>query len=836
MKRPINFSSSFDSHKIDELRRSVNDIISYQTPENLKDGSIISWDISSDKNAKVTLGGNRTIELNVLNPGDNGKLVVVQDSVGGRTLDVPLNSKFGDTVISQLILSSNPNATDIYEYYYDGVFIYWERVIDENRIITLENNEYKITYFTEISSSTGTITIPAEATILLNQFQSGVDAYVSEIQNGQPSGEFPRTSGGVIVDVSSFDALGNFVITGVPSSYPVALIYVLRIKAKYYSNLGIDNIIDLEDNVFLEDRVDKLQSTRFISGAGVTLNANPTKFDIHVVGEIVDPITFAPTPISVNLTAQTATYIGTQVESYVWIDSIGTVVQSLTPPTPDLFDTIVGYWVLVHADLANITVINSFPYYADGMAVKFRQLLSFIGFKKFSGTNQVSIGTTGLRVSHSGGFAIKGGLGNTTKRPVANLSGATDATFQMRHRNGVYISSTQTLDVANYNPSGSTISALLPTTFSAFKVWKFASSLIRIQYGQYQYATINEALLKIDTDAYADEGNASRNGVHIGWIVVKSNLASWAAGVSGVDYKIVDVTDGRSSGSGFAPTMQSVYDISLPTAEFITNSTQGAMTGKGGTGVDTDNVWETKNNAGVITHRTTAEGFTYQGKKRNNMGNTNYSMVATDQIIYTGTAFTAARTVTLVSAASVPAGTEILVNDLLGTVTSTNTLTIAVQTGEKLNTTTNGTETISTASSFRRLFSNGVDAWSFDAGVARLNAVQTLTNKRITPRVTSTASSATPTPSADNDDEYILTALATNPTFAAPSGTPVQGQVIIIRIKDNGTARTLAFNAIYRFSSDNPAPTTTVLSKTMYIMAIYNAEDTKWDCMWRDNF
>lgn len=460
-------------------------------------------------------------------------------------------------------------------------------------------------------------------------------------------------------------------------------------------------------------QIRSLRSTRFISGTGVTVNADTTKFDIQVVGAIVDPVTFVPTPISVNLTAQTVTHIGTQVESYVWIDSTGTVVQSLTPPIPTDFDAIVGYWVLVHSNLTNITVINSFPMYSDGTAIQLHEVINFIGFKKYPGSNIVSPGTTGTKLTHTGGFAIKNGLGG--RRPVAPLNGAVNpANLEMRHRNGVYSTGVSDIDVTNYNPSGSTVSALLPNTFQAFKVWKFASSLVRVQYGQHQYATINEALLKIDIDTYINEGNASRNGMHIGWIICKAGLASWVAGTEGVDYKFVDVIDGRSSGA-FTPTIQATYDVSFPAAEFTTNSTQGAMTGKEGTGTNTNNVWEAKNNSGTVT-------------------------------------------------------------------------------------------------------------WGVDG------------NGKVKPRVTSTTSSATPTPNADTDDEYILTALATNPTFAVPGGTPSQGQVIIIRIKDNGTARTLAFNAIYRFSSDNPAPTTTVLSKTMYIMAIYNAEDTKWDCMWRDNF
>lgn len=115
------------------------------------------------------------------------------------------------------------------------------------RISILENNEYKVTYFESVSAATGAVTPPAQATILLDQFMSGVDAYVTTIVNGQPTGIFPQTSLGVTVDVTSFDAVGNYVLSGVPSAYPVAIIYILKIKAIYYGNLNINNILDLEE-------------------------------------------------------------------------------------------------------------------------------------------------------------------------------------------------------------------------------------------------------------------------------------------------------------------------------------------------------------------------------------------------------------------------------------------------------------------------------------------------------------------------------------------------------------------------------------------------------------
>lgn len=114
---------------------------------------------------------------------------------------------------------------------------------------------------------------------------------------------------------------------------------------------------------------------------------------------------------------------------------------------------------------------------------------------------------------------------------------------------------------------------------------------------------------------------------------------------------------------------------------------------------------------------------------------------------------------------------------------------------------------------------------------ASLTGTQTLTNKRITPRIGTEASSSTPTPTGDSVDMWTETALAANATFAAPTGTPTEGQRLIIRIKDNGTARTLAWNAIYRASTDLPLPTTTVISKTMYVGFIYNSTDSKWDLL-----
>lgn len=149
--------------------------------------------------------------------------------------------------------------------------------------------------------------------------------------------------------------------------------------------------------------------------------------------------------------------------------------------------------------------------------------------------------------------------------------------------------------------------------------------------------------------------------------------------------------------------------------------------------------------------------------------------------------------------------------------------TLNIEGGNWLATHTSGILTVGTGD--LRVSNAGTNADSVLTG----QGTQTTTNKRITPRIGTTASSSTPTPTGDTADVYTVTALAANATVAAPTGTPTDGQRITLRIKDNGTARTLAWNAIYRASSDLALPATTVISKTMYLGFIYNAADSKWD-------
>jgi len=78
-----------------EIKTTINQILSanevldesYFTPQTLTDGPTITYDVSGGVNAKVTLGGDRTLAaITNASEGQSGSLTVIQDATGGRAL------------------------------------------------------------------------------------------------------------------------------------------------------------------------------------------------------------------------------------------------------------------------------------------------------------------------------------------------------------------------------------------------------------------------------------------------------------------------------------------------------------------------------------------------------------------------------------------------------------------------------------------------------------------------------------------------------------------------------------------------------------------------------
>lgn len=101
------------------------------------------------------------------------------------------------------------------------------------------------------------------------------------------------------------------------------------------------------------------------------------------------------------------------------------------------------------------------------------------------------------------------------------------------------------------------------------------------------------------------------------------------------------------------------------------------------------------------------------------------------------------------------------------------------------------------------------------ADIKRFHGVATVTS----------VATLTPTSAAN---QHNITNQAVALTIAAPTGSFLDGQGLLIRIKDNGTARAITWNGVFR-AVGITLPTTTVVSKVVYIGAKWNAAESVFD-------
>lgn len=103
-------------------------------------------------------------------------------------------------------------------------------------------------------------------------------------------------------------------------------------------------------------------------------------------------------------------------------------------------------------------------------------------------------------------------------------------------------------------------------------------------------------------------------------------------------------------------------------------------------------------------------------------------------------------------------------------------------------------------------------------------------NTTVNPRtITAGTTSGTITPDSANADQYLILGLSGATAIAAPSGAPVAGQKLMLRIKDNGSSQTLTWDAIYKAYGSVSLPAATTPGKSQYVGMIYSATDAKWN-------
>jgi hypothetical protein len=177
--------------------------------------------------------------------------------------------------------------------------------------------------------------------------------------------------------------------------------------------------------------------------------------------------------------------------------------------------------------------------------------------------------------------------------------------------------------------------------------------------------------------------------------------------------------------------------------------------------------------------------------------------------------------------------------DELGTLSAKNSVSLTTDVSGILPIANGGTNSTATPTAGGVIYGTGtayaITAAGTTGQILTSNAAGTPTwSSAFNATAVSTASVTSPLAwDSSSYAQYALTALANALTINADANAaPVDGQKMTFRIKDNGTARALTWTTGSAKSFrviGTTLPTTTVVSKIVYVGCIYNAADSRWD-------
>ena len=534
------------------------------------------------------------------------------------------------------------------------------------------------------------------------------------------------------------------------------------------------------------------------------------------------------------------TNIATQNITYISIDIDGNVIQQAIRWTPAEFSNNIVLGVVVHVNRVNVDAVNNEQSVMTNASQQVGDVLEGIGFVNIDGNifgpNGATLGltkTAGL-VMNRGINWVNGGHENPHKLTLPVLSPVT--ALQYRMRDGT--SSALNLTVVNPNiyDNGSAYGSApaVPTNkFTVQRIYAFTSNNVKIQPGQAVYNSLAEAKANIQLEPFITEPSIASNGILRGFLCIQQGTTSLTDAS-----KVFFISAGKFGGStgvgGLSvSTLQNAYDNST-NPEILTNTDLGAVSIKRGSASDADAVLEILNGSGATTARINGNGSaTLSGALTGTIAsfsNSGDTLSLVNSMSYAGMPTTdfAIKMGSLTSGAVDDNKTAYWRQKVSGNNTTGYLLRwlSTPRSGAGF-----GTETEALSLSKDTL--SGISA-TFSANVSASTAPtlgQHLTNKTYvdsaTNSTTTTASTATLTVDSATTTQASLTAQAVALTIASPTGG-VDGRKLTLRIKDNGTARSITWNAIFR-AVGVTLPLTTVVNKMLYVGAIYNTADTKWD-------
>lgn len=286
--------------------------------------------------------------------------------------------------------------------------------------------------------------------------------------------------------------------------------------------------------------------TGFLQGLQLSINADPTKFNIAAGYYVVTDFSDLAQPVVkiinyAGATGLTPAYLATANSTYVALDINGTVISSASPFTDAQRRTLAIVGNVVHSNNTTINVTNEIKAPIVAFGNQLHDFMRAIGFLNESG-NIYSANGANLQINKSVGDIFGMGINAADYLSPHKLTipSQTALTFAYRFQNGTQLADTQNINPNIYDVAG--VSTPTPSNkWTIQRINLFQSGLSRIQPGQTVYNSFIDATTALPTQPFVTEQNIADNAVFRCYLIVQEGTTNLASAVAGGTAQFVPV-------------------------------------------------------------------------------------------------------------------------------------------------------------------------------------------------------------------------------------------------------------------------------------------------------
>lgn len=303
---------------------------------------------------------------------------------------------------------------------------------------------------------------------------------------------------------------------------------------------GITDSAPSQDAVYDRLQVKQNLPTGYLTGWQLSINAlNNTKFDISagsgIVTDFTDLTGIQPevkqtlSPL-LNLTPQ---FLLTHPASYIAFDKDLNVVQRSSPFTNEDRRTLIILGSVIHSNNINVNVTNEIKAPIVSPTNQLHDFMLAVGAMNLVGNEVVPNGNN-LSINITAGTVWKMGISasNQLNPHQLNFPLRTSPQFTYRLRNSTEYPASNLLDPTHYDLNGVRTLLANNNRWTIQRVYLFQSGLVRLQYGQAEYTSYQNALNALSSEPFAVEQNIKDNGLFIARIIIKKTCTDLTADIN----------------------------------------------------------------------------------------------------------------------------------------------------------------------------------------------------------------------------------------------------------------------------------------------------------------